>query len=111
MTNEVDEMGPVEKELMDLKVLVERELSDVKGCYRELDVRMDNQEKETIQIKADIKSTNTRVDGLEGTLKEISDNTKWIKRTITKAGISAGFTFLVAIVIGLVTFYIKSLGG
>jgi hypothetical protein len=98
--NEVENMGPTEKELMDIKVLV-----------KELDVRMDNQEKEMITVKAEIKSTNTRVDGLELTLKEISDNTKWIKRTITKAGISAGFTLAVAMLIALVTFYFRSIGG
>lgn len=100
MTNEVKNMEPIEKEVMELKVLV-----------KELDIRMDTQEKEMIQVKADQKSTDRRVDGLEDTLKEISDNTKWIKRTITKGGISAGFTLLVAIVVGLVTFYINSLGG
>jgi septal ring factor EnvC (AmiA/AmiB activator) len=104
-------MEPVEKELVNLKVLVERELSDIKGCYREMDVRMDNQEKETIQIKADIKSTNTRVDSLEGMLKEITDNTKWIKRAITKGAISFIFGIVSVVIIGLVTFYIKSLGG
>lgn len=124
MTNEVESMGPVEKELMELKATV-RELevhvnkigpleacaTELKANVRELDQRMDNGEKEVIEIKSDVKITNRRVDGLESTLKEISDNTKWIKRTITKAGVSAVFSLIVVVVIGLATFYIKSLGG
>jgi replicative DNA helicase len=105
------EMEPIEKELSDFKVFVARELEEVKGCYKELDKRQDGTEREIVEIKANARRTDERVDGLESTLKEISDNTKWIKRTITKAGISAGFTLLVAVIIGLVTFYINSLGG
>jgi septal ring factor EnvC (AmiA/AmiB activator) len=109
--NEVDKMEPIEKELSDFKVLVAKEIEELKGCYKELDKRQDGTEREMVEVKGSIRRTDERVDGLESTLKEISENTKWIKRTITKAGISAGFTLLVAVIIGLVTFYISSLGG
>jgi replicative DNA helicase len=105
------DMEPIEKDLSEFKVFVARELEEIKGCYKEVDKRQDGAEREIFEIKANARRTNERVDGLESTLKEISDNTKWIKRTITKAGIAAGFTLLVAAVIGLVTFYINSLGG
>jgi chromosome segregation ATPase len=115
-------MGPLEKEVMELKANL-RELevhvnkipqletctNELKSEIRQLDQRMDNGEKETIEIKSDIKSTNRRVDGLEDTLKEISDNTKWIKRTITKAGITTMFSLIAMVIVGFVTFYLKSL--
>lgn len=93
-----------EKALTEFKI-------EAKEAIKEIDGRVDEVEKEIIVVKADAKSTNTRVDGLESTLKEINENTKWIKRAFIKGGISILCTLVVAIIIGLVTVYIKSLGG
>lgn len=104
-------MEPIERELAEFKVFVERELAEVKGCYKELDGRQDATDREVVMIKGDIKSTNQRVDGLETTLKEINDNTKWIKRAFIKGGISIGVSLAIALLIGLITFWVNSLGG
>lgn len=98
--NGVESLEPIKKDIEILRNAVEK-----------LDHRMDQRERETLLMQAEIKSTNTRVDNIEKVLSDINENTKWIKRTMTKAGIGAIFSLIVAGAIGLIAFYFKSLGG
>lgn len=111
MSNEVENMEPIERTLYEFKESVNREMGELKMCQQKHETRLNGHDKEFLTIKGEIRFVNTRLDTLTETLKEITDNTKWIKRAITKGAISFVFGIISVILVGLVTFYITNMGG
>lgn len=70
--------------------------------------RVDKHETRLYDLEMSDKLQNSKIQGLEDTLKEIKDDTKWIRRAITGAIISAT---IVAIISGIIGIAITSIYG
>lgn len=70
--------------------------------------RVDKHETRLYDLEMSDKLQNSKIQGLEDTLKEIKDDTKWIRRAITGAFISAT---IVAIIGGIIGIAITSIYG
>lgn len=70
--------------------------------------RVDKHEARLYDLEMSDKLQNSKIQGLEDTLKEIKDDTKWIRRAITGAIISAT---IVAIISGIIGIAITSIYG
>lgn len=70
--------------------------------------RVDKHETRLYDLEMSDRLQNSKIQGLEDTLKEIKDDTKWIRRAITGAIISAT---IVAIIGGIIGIAITSIYG
>lgn len=70
--------------------------------------RVDKHETRLYDLEMSDQLQNSKIQGLEDTLKEIKDDTKWIRRAITGAIVSAT---IVAIISGIIGIAITSIYG
>lgn len=80
----------------------------IDGTIENLTRRVDKHETRLYDLEMSDQLQNSKIQGLEDTLKEIKDDTKWIRRAITGAIVSAT---IVAIISGIIGIAITSIYG
>ncbi len=80
---------------------VQQDINELKSNQSQIKNEQITMKDDIVNLKTNDKLQDNEINSLKNTLKEIKDDTNWIRRKITGAIITAGITAVVAGLIGI----------